>query len=130
MSPITLIIRPYRSPKSGKRIHGKFEARLDGSLICVSRQPLLDGARVLAAEGVDPATPIAMRHEGNTFDALGSTVGLAAKLTVEESEKIGPRLARWKAFSRSDVDAPMRSLGSPAPDTAQPAERLHDGADA
>ena len=59
MSPITLIIRPHCSPRTGKRVQGQFEARLDGKLICISHQPLLDGARVLLADGVDPATPIA-----------------------------------------------------------------------
>jgi len=117
MSPITLIVRRYRSPKSGKRVHGQFEARLDGRLICISRQPLLDGARVLAAEGIDPATPIAMRHEGAAFDALRSTLGVAAKLTAEENEKVGPRFARWKPFPRSAVGAPMRFSGSAVPDT-------------
>ena len=128
MSPITLIIRPCRSPTSGKRIHGKFEARLNGRLICISHQPLLDGARVLAAEGIDPATPIRMRHEGAAYDALHSTVGVAASLTVRQTDADGPRFVRWKPFSRRDVGAPMRSSGSPVPDTGQPAERLHDEA--
>ena len=124
MSPITLIIRPHCSPRTGKRVQGQFEARLDGKLICISHQPLLDGARVLAADGVDPATPIAVKHEGTAFDALRSTVGAAAKLTVEES---GPRFAPWKPFPRSAVGAPMRFSGSAVPDTGQPVERIHAG---
>jgi hypothetical protein len=36
---------------------------------------LCDGARVLDAEGVDPATKLVMRHEGSPYDALRSTVG-------------------------------------------------------
>ena len=127
MSPITLIIRPYRSPITGKRIQGKFEARLDGRLICISHQPLLDGARLLAAEGIDPAIPIRMRHEGTAYDALRSTVGVAANLTVRETDTDGPRYVRWKPFSRRDVGAPMRSSGSPVPDIGRPDERLHDG---
>ena len=125
MSPITLIIRPYCSPQTGKRVQGQFEARLDGKLICISHQPLLDGARVLLAENVDPATPIAMRHEGTTYDALRSAVGAAAKLTVEEN--VGPRFAPWKPFPRSAVGAPMRFSGSAVPDTSQPVERIHAG---
>jgi hypothetical protein len=114
MSPITLIIRPYYAPGTGKRAHGQFETRLGDRLICISRQPLLDAARVLAAEGVDPATPIAVRHESAEYDSLRSTLGFAAGLTIEENEKVGPRLARWKAFSRSDVRAPVRLFGEPA----------------
>ena len=125
MSPITLIIRPHYSPRTGKRVQGQFEARLDGKLICISHQPLLDGARVLLAENVDPATPIAMRHEGTAFDALRSTVGAAAKLTVGRtgSDQVAP----WKPFPRSAVGAPMRFSGSAVPDTGQPVERIHAG---
>lgn len=128
MLPITLIIRPHCSPRTGKRVYGQFEARLDDRLICISHQPLLDGARALAAEGIDPENQIAMRHEGAAYDALRSTIGAAAKLTVEESEKVGPRFARWKAVCRSDVGAPMRFSGSPVPATGHPAERLPDEA--
>jgi hypothetical protein len=48
---------------------GLFEARVDGRLICArSRQPFLDAARVLLAEGVDPAAVIVMRHAGSAID--------------------------------------------------------------
>jgi hypothetical protein len=117
---ITLIIRPYHSPKTNKRVHGRFEARLNGRLICTSSQPLLDGARVLLAEGLDPASPIAMRHEGASYDALRSTVGTAAKLTVRETETEGPRFVRWKPFSGGDVHALMRFSSEPVTDTGQP----------
>jgi hypothetical protein len=127
MSSITLIIRPYRSPPTSKPVHGRYEARLDGRLICISRQPLLDSARVLAAEAIDPATPIAMRHEGAAHNGLRSTVGKAAKLTIEESAKVGPRIICWKPVSRSDVGAPMRFFGSPLPDTGTPAEHISNG---
>jgi hypothetical protein len=103
---LTLILRPYYSPQTGRRVHGQFEARLDGKLICISRQPLLDSARVLTAEGVDPATTIRMRHDGATHDAMRATVGPAAKLTVEENERVGPRFARWKPFPRSAAARP------------------------
>jgi hypothetical protein len=43
-----------------------------------------DAARVLLAEGVDPVTKLVMRHEGSSHDALRSTVGVAAKLTVTD----------------------------------------------
>jgi hypothetical protein len=62
-----------------------------------------EGARILLAEGVDPETSIVTGHVGDDFDAMRSTIGEAAKWTVEENEKIGPRFIRWKAFPRSDV---------------------------
>jgi hypothetical protein len=76
---------------------GKFEACVSDRLLCTSRQPLLDAARMLLAEGVDPATPIAMRHEGTGTDSLTSTVGKAAKLTVYETA-LGPKFGPWVPF--------------------------------
>ena len=43
----------------GKRLHGRFVATLAGRQLCTSREPLLAASRILLAEGVDPATPIA-----------------------------------------------------------------------
>jgi len=77
-----------------------FEARLDGRQLCISRQPLLDGASALLADGIDPETPIVTRHAGDDFDAMRSTIGEAAKWTVQENEKVGPRFVRWDAISR------------------------------
>jgi hypothetical protein len=80
---------------------------------------------VLLAEGVDPATPIAMKHEGGAHVALRSpSIGTAAKWTVRETETEGPRPVRWKGVCRGDVRTPMRFSGSPLPDTGQRAKRL------
>ena len=124
---LRVILRPAFN-RHGARLHGKFVVTLDGRQLCISSQPLLDGARVLINEGVDPATPIATRHAGADFDAMTSTVGAAAKWTVEEGERVGPRFACWKAFPRSDVDAPVRFDERPAPDTRDAAEPSHAGA--
>src|SRR5215470_2073014 len=75
---------------------GRFRASFDGRvLVEASATPFLDAARFLAAEGVDPATRIVMRHQGKDYDALVSTVGTAAKLTVEEGDGV-PRFRRWR----------------------------------
>ena len=87
--------------RHGARLHGKFAATLDGRQLCISRQPLLDAARVLINEGIDPTTPIATRHAGAGFDAMTSTVGTAAKWTVKENEIQSPHFVRWKAFPAS-----------------------------
>ena len=97
--------------RHGERLHGKFVAALDGRQLCVSRQPLLDAARVLLAEGVDPETPIATRHAGAGFDAMASTVGAAARWTVREDETTSPTFVRWKPF-------PARGYGRPCVLTA------------
>jgi len=50
---------------------GKFAARLgDRIILKSSRQPLLDAARVLLAEGADPEARIGMRHAGANHVAL------------------------------------------------------------
>jgi hypothetical protein len=81
---------------------GKFSAHLlDGrKLLSSSRQPLLDAARVLPAQGIPPETPLAMQHKGSATIAMTSTVGEAAKLTVEE-EPGGPRFRKWRPFPAS-----------------------------
>ena len=81
---------------------GKFSAHLlDGrKLLSSSRQPLLDAARVLLAQGIPPETPLAMQHKGSATIAMTSTVGEAAKLTVEE-EPGGPRFRKWRPFPAS-----------------------------
>jgi hypothetical protein len=75
---------------------GRFEARLaDGKLLCAStRQPLLDGARELLKHGIDPKAQIVMRHYNSTVDALRSTIGVAAKLTVKEEPNV--RFGKWE----------------------------------
>jgi len=81
---------------------GKFSAHLlDGrKLLSSSRQPLLDAARVLLAQGIPPETPLAMQHKGSATIAMTSTVGEAAKLTVEQ-EPGGPRFRKWRPFPAS-----------------------------
>jgi hypothetical protein len=119
-----IIISPAH--RRGQRICGQFVASLDGRRLCISSEPLLAGARVLLAEGADPETRIAIRHTGTDSDALISTDGVAAALTVLEGNKAGPILVRWRAFSHDAVEAPMRQKRPPAPDPAPDTERIHD----
>jgi hypothetical protein len=87
---------------------GVFAASLDGrQLLCTSRHPFLDSARVLLAEGVPPQTRLTMCHVGSFANSLTATVGAAAKLTVDES---GPRFAKWQAWS--PLEGPRAPDGS------------------
>ena len=110
----------------GARLLGKCVVTLDGRQLCISRQPLLDAARVLIDEGIDPATPIAIRHTGAGFDALTSAVGAAAKWTVRENETQSPHFVRWEAFPASRVRPSMRQNKRPVPDPLIDADRIHD----
>jgi len=49
-------------------------------------------------EGADPETPITMSHEGSCIVSLRSTIGQAARLTVEESDTSGPRFVPYRPF--------------------------------
>lgn len=100
MKPLIMIVIPSRNPNGSRAYSNRgplFDGAIDGRIVvCRSTQPLLDGCRALLAEGVDPTTPISMRHVGSEIDALTSTVGKAAALTIEEGD--GPiRLRSWKA---------------------------------
>jgi hypothetical protein len=122
---LRIILHPVFD-RHGVRLHGKFVVMLDGRRLCVSRQPLLEAARVLIREGIDPTTPIATRHTGADFDAMTSTVGAAAKWTVEEGNTVSPTLRRWRPFSCRDVLSPVRFDERSVPDPLFDAERIHD----
>ena len=68
---------------------------------------LLDVCRLLAGEGVDPSTRVVMRHQGQDYDALRSTIGAAAKLTVEEGKR-RPIFRPWKPRESAALSPPMR----------------------
>jgi hypothetical protein len=84
---------------------GRFCASLDGRvLVSSTTTPLLDAARVLTGEGVDPATRIVMRHVDKDYDALTSTVGVAAKLAIREETSDGkPRFVKWQPYGGPNV---------------------------
>jgi hypothetical protein len=84
MSSLRLLVHPAGYGARGQL----FDAAIAGRQIaCRSTQPLLDSARVLLAAGHNPSAPIAVRHVGARHDALRSTVGAAASLTVEEGDR-------------------------------------------
>jgi hypothetical protein len=85
---ITLIVSPSLKPNGAKAYSTRgqlFDGRIDGrSIVKRTSTPFCAAARVLIAEGIDPAARLVMRHEGSPNDALRSTVGVAAKLTVAD----------------------------------------------
>jgi hypothetical protein len=102
MTVLVLIVTPVGQ--------GQFAARLGDRIVVErTRQPLLDGARVLLGEGYDPDTPIVLRHAGRNDDALRSTIGAAAGLTVKEGPS-RPVFARFETAPATPSDrAPVRS---------------------
>jgi hypothetical protein len=86
---LELELRPIRERP------GIYTAVLGGRCLVRSRQPLLDGARALLAEGVPPETMLATRHAGSAIVATRATVGEAARWTIEENDRDGLRRVRW-----------------------------------
>jgi hypothetical protein len=77
-----LLVSPSKS--------GLFEATLDGRVICTSRQPFVDAARVLMAEGCDPKAVLTMRHVGSDIVALTAKLAVAAGLSVGGNDRFHP----------------------------------------
>jgi hypothetical protein len=89
-----------------------FDGTVDGRMIVNrSTQPMLDGARALLAEGADPATRLVMRHEGQDYDALRSTIGAAARMTVRDDRTGKPVFVKWQPnrfrADQSSASAPL-----------------------
>ena len=83
---------------------GQFTAHLEGRLLCTSRQPFLDDARVLLGEGADPdATLVMMR--GETVSLRGR-LGRAAGLVVEDNQLGKPVFHRFRRGEQGDGIAP------------------------
>lgn len=118
---ILLIIEPVNR-------RGLFAARLaeDSRTLCTSRTPFTDAARVLLREGVDPKSILISRKAGQDYDSLRSTVGAAAKLTVDEHN--GTVFAKHKSLPASAVPRRVRSAEgaatSVAPDPVDVAQQL------
>ncbi len=87
---------------------GRYSARLpDGTeLVSSSRQPLLDSARVLINWGYLPETRVEMWRPGASQFAMRAVLGVAARLTVDETRTI---FVPWKPFSSSAMASPARS---------------------
>ena len=73
MGPILrLVTKPHmqRRPR-GALVHiDRFESWFDGELICISRQPRLDGARELLRRGYSPDSLLTTRAEGRSYDSF------------------------------------------------------------
>src|SRR5215470_3248098 len=99
-SPIVVVVSPSLNADARKAytMRGQlFDGTVDGR--CIVRRstaPFCDAARALLAQGVKPGTVLIMRHERSTYDALRSTVGVAAGLAVANDRVGRPRFVKWQ----------------------------------
>jgi hypothetical protein len=98
--PITIIVDEIERK-------GRFSAELpDGTVLAASsRQPLLDAARVLLRQGYDPNQRLAMKRRGSDTVALSGVLGKLAKLMVEETDRGGLRVRKFRLHPRATPPA-------------------------
>ena len=90
-----------------------FDAFVEGrKIVSRSTTPFLDACRQLMAEGADPKAKVVMRHEGADHDALRSTIGYAATLTVWDDRVGKPVFAKWAPYSAA-ISPPSDFSGAP-----------------
>jgi hypothetical protein len=119
VTTIVLVVSPSLNADGGKAYSTRgqlFDGRIDGRCIVKrSTTPFCDGARVLLAEGIKPNTILVMRHAGSASDALRSTVGVAAGLTVVDDNGGKPIFRKWSPYDREEtipVASPLRETRS------------------
>jgi hypothetical protein len=84
---------------------GIYEAFLEGEVkrLVLSRMPLLASARALLKRGVDPDERLEMWREGKSNADIAGTIGVLAKLTVEEGQRSGPTLRLLSLMGEADI---------------------------
>jgi hypothetical protein len=81
-------------------------------LIDGSRNPEFDACRALLARGLRGRLEV--WRKGAAFPAMVLDIEAAARLTVAETEREGPRFAPWRPFSvDDDQNAVLSSTGQP-----------------
>lgn len=66
---------------------GEHHVRLNDRLITTSYTPLFSAARILLDEGVPKDEHLTMTHEGSETICMRTTVGAAARLTVQDNSR-------------------------------------------
>jgi hypothetical protein len=110
---------------------GRFTAWLEstGELLVVNtRQPLVDGGRVLLARGFDPTAPLTMRHEGSAHDSFRpAPLREWARWTYKEGESVSLRRSLWIPFPTDRNPQKSRSEPSVAPEDQETENRFLGG---
>jgi hypothetical protein len=119
--PVVVVVSPSLNADGRKAYSTRgqlFDDKADGrTVVKRSTTPFCDAARVLLAEGVRPEAKLVIRHAGSLADALRSTVGAAAGLTVADDTGDKPVFRTWKPYDAGSavaVASPMRQNEWPA----------------
>lgn len=93
--PIRVTYRPAVPAKPGGHTSKYRVSTADGETLSIARTPFYSAARALLALGQDPLAVLYMTPEGSPNWSLRGLIGKAAKLTVRESETVGPIVVRY-----------------------------------
>lgn len=106
MTEVVIIVSPAFD-RRGKRRHDRFDARVEDTdeVICLgTRQPVLDGSRVLLDKGHSPSTVIRMAYAHAPAVITGwAIIGEAAQYDV-----MGEKFVRRKTTAGSMPSAPIQ----------------------
>jgi hypothetical protein len=108
---LTLILRPHI--ERGGYHTDRFDAYLGDELICVSRQPLYDGARALLDLGYHPDTPLTIRHADKDPSFEPRSITELAQWTITERDRAGLSRERWRSYHDQDASSSF-AVASPA----------------
>ena len=94
-----LVLKPVL--RDGRHYHGgdgpMYSVWHEGEqIVAMTRQPLLDGARVLQAMGL--TGDIQLWDQTRPFPRMRSTVEAASGLTVQENDKVSARFVKYRPF--------------------------------
>ena len=88
----TIAVKPHTKP-------GKVTATSSDGHSFTANTPLLEAARYWLGQGANPTATITTAwSSGPGHWSLRSTIGHAAKLTVEEGQRGTPRFRKWQPF--------------------------------
>jgi len=103
---------------------GLFTVSIEGKTLCISRQPMADGCRMLIKFGFPPSMLATLRHEGADSDSFEpETLEAWSKRSFVESPT-GVRAVPYVAFSQARVgrtdDSPQNTQEhSPDPESSE-----------
>lgn len=102
---ITLELRP--SAKRTSKYADFVDAYWNGALVCTSRCPLFDAARVLMDRGYGPDVLATVRWVGSPHDSFEALpLAKLSRLVVREGDKEGLRLRAWRPHARDSKPRP------------------------
>ncbi len=104
-----LFIASRTPPKTGRHHVYLYDVEVDGELLVErSADPACDLARVLKERGVTGHVKVVDERGIHRYTV---NIEKAAKLTVRETAKEGPRFVRWKPLRRGDESPWKRERG-------------------